>query len=276
MATIIGGIGTSHVPAIGGAIAEGRQDEPYWKPLFDGYPPVQQWLTDNQPDTLVVIFNDHGLNFFLDTLPTFAIGAAHGYDGDDEGWGIPATPPLAGHPELSWHIIESVINDGFDITTCQEMKLDHAVGVPLRLLYPPPAEIPVRVVPVHINTVQHPLPRPDRALAFGRALGRAVASFADERVAVLATGGLSHQLDGERAGFINRDFDQACLDALIDDPGWIAAHSIHQLVELAGTQGVEILMWLIMRGMLSDEVAELHRNYHVPISNTAAGLQLLA
>lgn len=276
MAEIIGGIGTSHVPSIAGAIAANRQDEPNWKPFFDSYKPVHDWLAQRRPDVIVVVYNDHGLNFFLDTIPTFAVGAAANYAGEDEGWGIPPAPSFDGFPELSWHLIESAVDDGFDITMCQNLVVDHGFSVPMSLFYPPPMDVPVKVVPVCVNTVQHPLPRPDRALALGRSLGRAIESYpGDEKVVIAGTGGLSHQLDGERAGFINREFDLRCLDAIVDDPYWIARHSIHELVEKAGTQGVEIIMWLLMRGALDDQVTELHRNYHISISNTAAGLLLI-
>lgn len=201
MAEIIGGIGTSHVPSIAGAIAANRQDEPNWKPFFDSYKPVHDWLAQRRPDVIVVVYNDHGLNFFLDTIPTFAVGAAANYAGEDEGWGIPPAPSFDGFPELSWHLIESAVDDGFDITMCQNLVVDHGFSVPMSLFYPPPMDVPVKVVPVCVNTVQHPLPRPDRALALGRSLGRAIESYpGDEKVVIAGTGGLSHQLDGERAG----------------------------------------------------------------------------
>lgn len=276
MATVIGGIATSHIPAIGAAIAAGRQSEPYWKPFFDGYPPVHAWLAEHRPDVAVVVYNDHGLNFFLDAMPTFAVGAAERYENRDEGWGLSPVPPFDGSPELSCHLVETLVDRGFDITICQEMVVDHGFVVPMTLLYPPPARPPVRVVPVCLNMVQHPLPRPDRCLALGRAIGRAVAELpSDDRVLVLGTGGMSHQLDGDRAGFINPDFDRQCLDAMVADPEWIAAMSVRDLIERAGAQGVEIMQWLVMRGALGDHVTERHRNYHLPVSNTGAGLLLL-
>ncbi len=275
MATILGGITTSHIPAIGAAIAKELEQEPYWQPFFDGYPPVHDWLDEHQPDVAILIYNDHGLNFFLDAVPTFSIGAAEEYHNEDEGWGLRPVPPFPGHPDLSWHLIESVIDDGFDVTMCQDMVVDHGFVVPHLLLWPG-NDRPVKIVPVCVNTVLHPLPRPDRCLALGRAIGKAVESFpGDEKVVVLGTGGMSHQLDGERAGFINREFDALCMDAIVDDPEWIANHSILDLVEKAGAQGVEVIQWLMMRGALLGTVTELHRNYHIPISNTGAGLMLL-
>ncbi|HZL96420.1 MAG TPA: class III extradiol dioxygenase family protein, partial [Vicinamibacterales bacterium] len=201
MARIVGGICTSHIPAIGNAIARGLQDDPYWQPFFAGYPPVRDWLERVKPDVAVMVYNDHGLNFFLDKLPTFAVGAAPEYRNADEGWGLPTLAPYPGHPQLSWHVIESLVNDEFDITSCQEMFVDHAFTVPLALLWPGDRR-PVKTVPVAVNTVQHPLPTPARCFKLGHALGRAIASYPEDlRVVVIGTGGLSHQLDGERAGF---------------------------------------------------------------------------
>ncbi len=276
MAQIIGGITTSHVPAIGRAIARNLQQDPYWKPFFDGFIPVRKWLGEARPDVVVLVYNDHGLNFFLDKMPTFSIGAASEYRNADEGWGIPTVPPFRGDPALSWHLIEQLVGEEFDLTTCQEMKVDHAFTLPMALLWPE-QNWPVRVVPVCINTVQAPLPSATRCYKLGQALARAVASWpGDEKVLVLGTGGLSHQLDGERAGFINKDFDLKFMDSLVgNDPRWACQFDTHQLVEHTGTQGVELLMWLATRAMLGEKVRALHRNYHIPISNTASGLMLL-
>ena len=276
MARIVGGITTSHVPAIGGAIAKGLQDEPYWKPFFDGFVAVRQWLSEVKPDVAVVFYNDHGLNFFLDKMPTFAVGAAPEYRNADEGWGIPSLPPLAGHPALSWHVIESLVNAEFDPVSCQEMLVDHAVSLPMALLWPG-QEPPVRVVPVCINTVQAPLPSATRCYKLGQSVARAVQSWpGEETVVMIGSGGLSHQLDGERAGFINKPFDLAFMRSLIENPTWATQYSTHALVEKAGTQGIELLMWLATRAALPGRVTQLHTNYHIPISNTAAGLMLMA
>ena len=174
MASIVGGIGTTHVPAIGNAIAKGQQREPYWKPFFEGFDGAHRWLAQVQPDVAVVIYNDHGLNFFLDKLPTFAVGAANEYKHADEGWGLPISRPYPGDPALSWHLIESLLADEFDVTICQEMLVDHAFTIPLALLWPGPHSRPVRTVPIAINTVQHPLPSPARCFKFGQAIGRAI------------------------------------------------------------------------------------------------------
>lgn len=275
MAQIVGGIATSHIPSIGKAIARGLCDDAYWKDFFDGYKPVHDWLERVQPDTAVVIYNDHGLNFFLDKLPTFAVGAGAEYRSEDEGWGIPVSRPIPGDADLSWHLINTLVADEFDVTTCQDMLIDHAVTIPMALMWPSAAcsdqPWPVRIVPVEINTVQHPLPSMARCLKLGRAIGRALETYPrDLRVAVVGTGGLSHQLDGTRAGFVNKEFDALCLDKIVAEPEALARYSIHELVELSGSQGVEFLNWMAMRGALTGRVSELNRNYHIPISNTAA------
>ncbi len=275
MAKIIGGVATTHVPSIGKAIAEKKQNDPYWKPFFRGFDYVHYWLAREKPDVAVVFYNDHGLNFFLDRLPTFAVGAASEYKNQDEGWGIPVSRSIAGDPALSWHIINNLVADEFDITMCQEMLVDHAVTIPMTLMWPG-EKWTVRIVPISINTVQHPLPSVKRCLNLGRSVGRAVQSYPqDLRVMIVGTGGLSHQLDGKRAGFINKEFDQLCMDKLVGEPEALTRYSIHDLVEESGAQGVEFLNWMAMRGALTGQVREVHRNYHIPISNTAAATVVL-
>ncbi len=275
MAQLICGLASSHIPAIGGAIHKGIQADPYWAPFFAGYPPVQKWLGEKKPDVVVIFYNDHGLNFFLDKMPTFAVGAAAQYNNADEGWGIPTLPPFKGEVDLSWQIINTLVAKDFDIVTCQEMLVDHACTLPLKLFWPE-GEAPVTIVPININTVQFPLPSAKRCYALGKAVGEAIAAWdSDKKVAVLASGGLSHQLDGERAGFINKEFDLKFMDSLVSNPEWATRFSSLELVEKTGTQGVELLMWLAMRAALSaagPRVQEVHRNYHIPSSNTATGL----
>ncbi len=276
MAKIVGCINTTHVPALGRAIAKNLQQDPYWKPFFDGFPPVHQWLNKVRPDVAVVFYNDHGLNFFLDKMPTFAVGAAEEYQNADEGWGIPTLPPFRGDPSLSWHLINSLIERDFDLTTCQEMLVDHAYTLPLKMLWPEGEVCPVRTVPICINTVQFPLPSASRCYKLGQAVGQAIQSWEqDQRVVIIGTGGLSHQLDGKRAGFVNKEFDLEFMDSLISDPLWATRYSIDELVELTGTQGVELLNWLAARGAVPGEVRKVHANYHIPISNTAAGLMAM-
>ena len=275
MADIIGSIYTSHVPAIGGAIAKGLQAAPYWKPFFDAFPPVRSWLADARPDVAVIVYNDHGLNFFLDKMPTFAVGAAPEYRNADEGWGIPQVAPFKGDEDLSWHLVESLVAADFDIVTCQDMSVDHAFSLPMALLWPD-QRWPVRVVPVCVNTVLFPLPSATRCWTLGQAIGQAVRNWdSDDRVVVMGTGGLSHQLEGERAGHINQPYDLRFLDSLSNDPTWATRQSINDIVREVGTQGIELLNWLVARAAMPGAVKEVHRTYHIPISNTAAAVLAL-
>jgi len=275
MAQIVGLLATSHVPLIGKAIGQGLQQDPYWRPFFDGYA-VHEWLRRVRPDVAVVFYNDHGLNFFLDKMPAFAVGAAEQYLNADEGWGLPAFKPFPGDPRLSWHLIESLAAAEFDVTTCQEMLVDHAFAIPMALMWPGGGPWPVKTVPISINTVQHPLPSAARCFKLGQAVGRALEIY-DENVKVLivGSGGLSHQLDGTRAGFINKEFDLMCMEKLVHEPQALTRYSNAQLVELAGSQGVELLMWLAARGAMPSSVFTVHSHYHIPISNTATGLLVL-
>lgn len=276
MARIVGALTTSHIPSIGNAISNNVQEDPYWKKFFQGYRGAHEWLEDVKPDVAVMVFNDHGLNFFLDNLPTFAVGAAPEYHSEDEGWGLPTFPPYKGYPEFSWHVIESLIEDEFDIATCQQMLVDHAFINPMRLFWPDQNPPPIRCIPVAVNTVQHPMPKPSRCYKLGLSLGKAIESFEEDlKVVVIGTGGMSHQLDGTRAGFINREFDMMCMEKLVSDPEALTRYSIDEIVKLAGTQGAEIIMWLITRAALTGKVSKVHSNYHIPISNTAAGVLVL-
>jgi protocatechuate 4,5-dioxygenase, beta chain len=274
MARIIGALATSHIPAIGGAIARGLEQDLYWKPFFDGFGPAREWLKREKPDVAVIFYNDHGLNFFLDKMPTFAVGAAPEYRNDDEGWGIPTLPPFKGAPDLSWTIINHLVEREFDIVTCQEMLVDHAFTLPFKLFWPK-GDGPL-TVPVCINTVQFPLPSARRCVALGRAVGEAVAAWdGDKKVVMIGSGGLSHQLEGQRAGFINKPFDLKFMQSMVDEPEWAAQYSILELVEKTGTQGVELINWLAARAAAPGPMRKVHSNYHIPISNTAAGMMAL-
>jgi protocatechuate 4,5-dioxygenase beta chain len=276
MARIVGCITTSHVPMIGKALAQELYEDSYWKPFFAGYKPLGEWLDRTRPDAAVMVYNDHGLNFFLDKMPTFAVGAAPQYVNADEGWGIPTLPPFPGHRELSWHVIESLVSDEFDITSCQEMLVDHGFTMPMALLWLRHHVPAIPVVPVMINTVQFPLPSPRRCFRLGHAIGRAIASYpGKEKVVMIGSGGLSHQLDGTRAGHINRDFDRRCMDMISEDPEALSRLTTLEIVEQAGAQGIEVVLWLTARAALTGQVATVCRQYHVPISNTATGLMAL-
>ena len=276
MAHILGSIMSSHVPGIGRAMAKNLQQDPYWKPFFDGFKPIHEWLAKAKPDVAIVFYNDHGLNFFLDKMPTFAVGAASEYKNADEGWGIPTLPPFKGDANLSWSLIEQLINAEFDVTTCQEMLVDHAFSLPLKLLWPEHESPPVITIPICVNTVQFPMPSAKRCFKLGEAVGQAVQTWeSDLNVVMIGTGGLSHQLDGERAGFINKKFDTEFMESLIENPDWATQFTTEQLVEYAGTQGVELVMWLAARNAVPGGVKQISSTYHIPISNTAGGIMLL-
>lgn len=276
MARITAGVFTSHVPAIGAAIDNGRTAEPYWQPLFAGYEFSRQWAEQNRPDVVVLVYNDHASAFSLELIPTFAIGCAERYEPADEGWGPRKVPPVIGHPELSAHIAQSVILDEFDLTIVNRMDVDHGLTVPLSLMYNQPQAWPCRVIPLAVNVVQYPPPTGNRCYQLGAALRRAIESFDDDlNVQVWGTGGMSHQLQGPRAGLINKAFDNHFLDRLVDDPAGLARVPHIDYVREAGSEGVELVMWLIARGALDERVRVRHRFYHVPASNTAVGHLIL-
>lgn len=276
MAEIVWGLATSHVPSIGAAMDRGLTQDAYWKPLFDGYRPAREWMAEHVPDVALIIYNDHANAVGIDMVPTFAIGTAASYRVADEGFGQRPVPDVTGAPELSQHLVKRLIDDGFDLTVCQELDVDHGLTVPLSVCWPDPGEAwPCAVVPLLVNVIQYPQPTAARCYALGRAIGRAAASFApDIKLAVFGTGGMSHQLAGARAGFINKAFDERFLDAIETDPTPLLAMSREQYIREAGSEGIELIMWLIMRGALHDKVRLVHRTYHVPASNTAAALAL--
>jgi protocatechuate 4,5-dioxygenase beta chain len=272
VADIVAGIATSHVPAIGAALDNGKADTPYWKPVFDGYKPSQDYLKDLKPDVAILVYNDHASAFSLEIIPTFALGCAAEFRPADEGWGPRPVPVVKGHPELAWHIAQSVILDEFDLTIVNKMDVDHGLTVPLSLLFGQVGEWPCPVIPLAVNVVQYPPPTGHRCYMLGKALRRAVQSFdKDLRVVIFGTGGMSHQLQGPRAGLINREFDTAFLDNLTADPQRLVAMPHIEYLREAGSEGIELVMWLIMRGALDDTVREVRRFYHVPASNTAVG-----
>ncbi len=276
MAKIVGGLATSHVPAIGAAIDNGKTGEPYWQNVLKGYDLAKRWIVDVEPDVIFLVYNDHATAFSLDIIPTFALGCATDYAIADEGWGPRPVPPVIGHPDLAWHIAQSVILDEFDITIVNKMDVDHGLTVPLSLVYGQPKAWPVPVIPLAVNVVQYPPPTGNRCFQFGKAIGRAIASYPDDlRVAIFGTGGMSHQLQGPRAGLINRTFDNRFLDLLIDNPEAAARIPHIDYLREAGSEGIELVMWLIMRGALAPQVKTIQRFYHVPASNTAVGHLIL-
>lgn len=276
MARIVGGVGCSHVPAVGAAIDKGRTDDPYWAPYFAKVEPARRWMAEVDPDVCIVVYNDHASAFSLAVVPTFALGLAEEFPPADEGFGPRPVPPVRGHPELAWHLAESLILDEFDLTLVNEMPVDHGLTVPLSVLCGQPEAWPCRVIPLCVNVVQYPPPTGRRCYRLGQAIRRAVESFeGGERVVVFGTGGMSHQLQAQRAGLINVEFDTAFLDRLVGDPEAAAGIPHVEYLREAGSEGIELVMWLVMRGALDPEAREVYRATHVPTSNTHNGLLLI-
>jgi protocatechuate 4,5-dioxygenase beta chain len=272
MARITAGVATSHVPAIGAAEDLKKHAEPYWAPVFAGYDWSKQWIAGEKPDVVILVFNDHATSLMLEVVPTFAIGCADSFQPADEGWGPRPVPVVEGHPLLAAHLAQSLILDEFDMTILNEMDVDHGLTVPLSLLFGAVDAWPVKVIPLAVNVTQYPPPSGNRCWKLGEAIARAVASFPEDlNVQVWGTGGMSHQLQGPRAGLINREFDNAFLEGLTADPQKLRYISHLEYLREAGSEGIELIMWLIMRAALGEKVEELHRFYHVPASNTAVG-----
>ncbi len=276
MASITAGVATSHVPAIGVAMDLDKTAEAYWAPVFAGYEYSRQWMARNTPDVIVLVYNDHASAFSLEMVPTFAIGCGERFGIADEGWGARPVPDVEGCPELAWHIAQSAIHNEFDMTIVNEMKVDHGLTVPLSLLFGQPRRWPCKVIPLAVNVVVYPPPSGRRCYHLGQAIREAVESFdADLDVQIWGTGGMSHQLQGPRAGLINKEFDTAFMNDLVADPESLMMKPHIEYMREAGSEGIELVMWLIMRGALRADVRELHRFYHVPASNTAVGHMIL-
>ena len=276
MAKLIAGVGTSHVPSIGAAMDNGKTQEPYWKGLFDGYEPARKWMKEKAPDVAIVVYNDHASAFSLDLIPTFLIGVADEFPPADEGYGPRAVPVVEGDARLAWHMAESLILDEFDMAIANTMPVDHGLTVPLSIMCGQPDSWPCKVIPLCVNVIQYPPPTGMRCYKLGQAIRRALDSYDEDlTVAIFGTGGMSHQLQGERAGIINQEFDTDFLNGLVSDPTSLAKIPHADYIMKAGAEGIEMVMWLIMRGALDEHVNEVYRHYHVPASNTAAGLIIL-
>ena len=272
MGKIVAGIGTSHVPSIGLAYDQERTQEPAWKPLFDAYEPVKEWLRELAPDIAIVIYNDHGGDFFFDKYPTFAVGAAELYLVGDEGWGRRPLPDFPGDADFSWHLCNELVYDEFDITVCQELTVEHGFMVPMHLCFDHDPAWSVSVVPVAVNVIQHPLPTARRCWNLGQSIRKAVERYPeDSRVVILGTGGMSHQLNGARFGHLNSEFDNDFLDRVETDPASLSEITHQEIMEAAGAEAVELIMWLTMRGALTRAVTRVHRNYYAPMT-TGMGL----
>ncbi len=280
MARISAGVFTSHVPAIGAALDLGKTAEPYWQPVFKGYEFSKQWIANEKPDVVLLVFNDHASAFSLEMIPTFAIGCAAQFAPADEGFGPRKVPVIEGHPQLAAHITQSVILDEFDLTIVNKMDVDHGLTVPMSLMFGQrPADNftwPVKVIPFAVNVVQYPPPTGNRCFQLGRAIRKAIESYDEDlNVQVWGTGGMSHQIQGPRAGFINSEFDNDFLDRMQSDPESLARIAHVDYMRNAGAEGVELVMWLIALGALNPHPKKVHRFYHVPASNTAVGHLIL-
>ena len=276
MAEIFAALTTSHVPAMGAAVDLGKTKDAYWQPLFEGYEFAKQWIQEARPDVVILVYNDHATAFCLDMIPTFALGCGAEFAPADEGWGRRPVPVVHGHPELAAHIAQSLILDEFDLTLVNQMDVDHGLTVPLSMVFGQPEAWPCKVIPLAVNVVQYPPPTGNRCFQLGKALRRAVASYdRDLRVMVWGTGGMSHQLQGPRAGLINSAFDARFMDMLIETPETAAKIPHIEYMRESGTEGIELVMWLIARGALTPKVRTVRRFYHVPASNTAVGHLIL-
>ena len=265
MAKIVGGIATSHTPTIGFALDANKQLDPVWAPIFAGYQPVVKWLEDRKPDVLFLIYNDHITSFFFDHYSHFALGVGQRYWPADEGGGPRRLPPIQGHPGLARHIASGLVADEFDLSYFQEKGLDHGCFSPLSLLWPHEKSWPGAIVPLQVGVLQFPIPSARRCFNLGRSLRKAIESYPEDlKVAIVGTGGLSHQVHGERAGFNNTPWDMEFLELLEKNPEKLTDITIAEYAERGGFEGSEVIMWLVMRGALSKKVKKLHQAYYLP------------
>lgn len=276
MAKIVAGITTSHVPAVGMAVDLGKTQEEYWKPMFDGYEFSKKWAKENPADVAIIVYNDHASYFGMDIIPTFGMGIADKFAICDEGYGPRPIPEVEGHPELATHLAASLIQDDFDLTVLNRLDVDHGLTVPMSLMYGNPDKWPTKIIPLPVNVVMNPQPSGERCLSLGKAIRKAVEEFDEDlRVEVWGTGGMSHQIQGARAGLINLPWDIQFMDDLINDPETLQYKPHIEYMREAGSEGVELIMWLVMRGALGDKVNEVYRFNHVPASNTSVGHLIL-
>lgn len=276
MAYISSGVACSHVPALGVASDTGISGDDYYRPIFEGFEFSKQWMEKERPDVIFLVYNDHCTAFDARVIPTFALGCATEYRPADEGWGPRPVPVVKGHQRLSAHIAQSLVLDMFDITVINEMEVDHGLTVPLTMMYGKPDAWPCPVVPLAVNVVQYPAPLGKRCFALGKAIRKAIESFPENlKVCVFGTGGMSHQLQHKRAGLINADWDARFMDLLVNDPERGSQIEHVEYLREAGSEGIELVMWYIMRGALNEQVDEVYRFYHVPASNTAVGHLIL-
>lgn len=264
MATIIGAIASSHTPTIGFALDAGKQQDPAWAPIFAAYAPVSRWLQEKKPDVLLVIYNDHVTSFFFDHYSAFALGIGEEYRAADEGGGPRQLPPARGHVELARHVGASLMADEFDMSFFQNKPLDHGCFSPMSVMLPHDGEWPVKILPLQVGVLQFPAPSARRCYKLGQAIRRAVESYPEDlKVAIVATGGLSHQVHGERAGFNNTEWDHEFLDLFEREPARLLDITHAEFAKRGGFESAEVVMWMVMRGAMGD-VRCLHRDYYLP------------
>ena len=265
MARIVGAVAASHTPTIGFAYDRDSRDDPTWAPIFEQFAPLARWLAAKRPDVLVLVYNDHITSFFFDHYSAFALGIGPEWPVADEGGGARKLPPIAGHPALAAHIGRSLVADEFDMSFYQRRALDHGVFSPLSMLLPHEPAWPTTLVPLQMGVLQMPVPSARRFYKLGQALRRAIESYPEDlRVALVATGGLSHQVHGERCGFNNPAWDERFLDLYERDPERLADMTLAEYATLGGFEGAEVVMWLTVRGALPAQVRCAHRGYYLP------------
>ena len=265
MARIIGGIATSHSPTIGFALDRRKQDDPVWAPIFEAFVPIQKWLAEKKPDVMFLIFNDHVTSFFFDHYSHFALGIGDSYAVADEGGGPRSLPAVNGHAELAQHIGAALTADEFDMSFFQGKGLDHGCFSPLSMLWPHEPTWPGSIIPLQVGVLLFPIPSAARCYKLGQSLRRAIESYPEDlSVVIVATGGLSHQVHGERAGFNNTEWDKEFLDLIEKDPVKLTEITHAEYARLGGLEGAEVIMWLIMRGALSANVRKVHQTYYLP------------
>ncbi len=275
MAKIVGGIATSHTPTIGFAVDSHKENDPVWAPIFKGYEPVQKWLKEEKPDVIFYIFNDHMTSFFINHYSHFTLGIGEEYPVADEGGGARKLPPLKGDPELAEHIARGLVADEFDLSFFQDKGLDHGFFSPMSLLMPHEPDWPCKIIPFQVGVLLAPSPSAARCYKLGKALRKAILSYPkDIKVAIAGTGGLSHQVHGERCGFNNTPWDMEFMERLEKDPEGLTKLTIAEYAELGGAEGAEVVMWLMMRGALSEKVETTHQTYYLPSMTPIASMIL--
>jgi gallate dioxygenase len=275
MARIVGMIATSHTPTIGFAFDANKQEDPVWKPIFDAYAPIRAWLEEKQPDVLFMTYNDHVTSFFFDHYSAFCLGVGEEYEVADEGGGVRGLPPIKGHSPLARHIGQHLMAHDFDMSFFQGKPLDHGCFSPLSVLLDSSDGWPLPIIPLQMGVLQFPVPSAKRCWALGQELRTAIESYPEDlKVAVVTTGGLSHQVHGERSGFNNPPWDEQFMDLLEKDPVALTHMTHADHARLGGMESSEIIMWLVGRGMLSANVTPVHRSYYLP-SMTAIATMVL-